>query len=436
MTTIFNKIWFLIKVTFIILSESFIYFVFKNKDKFVANITYKLADVNILYVKIFQAVALNNKLIDEKTNNYLLKYTDNAPYKNEDVDYNTLQKIITDENLHSDNNLKPINSGMISLVFKFLKKETNEEIVIKIKRNNIDEVLKEAVDNLLFFVYLLSYIPIIQQYEIPTTISENIDIIRNQTDFIQEIENMLTIKNNCKRLNYIEIPAVYKNVTEKYNNVIMMQFIKGEKIENLPSEDFYDFSILLHKFVFITLFVNGVTHGDLHSGNILFINNNNSKKIGIIDFGILYKTDKNFNDSIFDFCTEIFTKPSREVAIKVLKNGFFEPHNIVDKISKDDYEILINLVCVFIDDILHKSKEANQVKIYEFLFNLNKYVQEKKLDVYGIRMSNEFIKLQMFFAMYQGIILKLTDDDCMITANKVINELYGSMLTILNPTDN
>lgn len=436
MTTIFNKIWFLIKVTFIILSESCIYFVFKNKDKFVANITDKLAGVNILYVKIFQAVALNNKLIDEKTNNYLLKYTDNAPYKNEDIDYNTLHKLIADENLHGETELIPINSGMISLVFKFLKKETNEEIVIKIKRNNIDQILEEAVDNLLFFVYLLSYISIIQQYEIPKTVSKNIEIVRNQTDFIQEIENMRIIKNNCKRLNYIEIPAVYKNITEKYKNVIMMQFIKGEKIENLPSEDFYDFSILLHKFVFITLFVNGVTHGDMHSGNILFINNDNNKKIGIIDFGILYKTNKSFNDSIFDFCTEIFTKPSREVAIKVLKNGFFEPHNIVDKISKDDYEILINLISVFIDDILHKSKEANQVKIYEFLFHLNKYVQEKKLDVYGIRMSDEFIKLQMFLAMYQGIILKLTGDDYMITANKVINELYGSMLTILNPLDN
>jgi predicted unusual protein kinase regulating ubiquinone biosynthesis (AarF/ABC1/UbiB family) len=430
MTSVWNNILFLIRVSLIILSEGFLYIIFKNKEKFIINISDKLAKINILYVKIFQAFALNNKLIDEKTNNYLLKYTDNAPWIHSDIDYITLFKISNEYNLKIENCFAPINSGMISLVFKAINNNTKQTIIIKIKRNNIEIILEEAIDNLLFFIYLLSYIPIIQKYEIPDSVSKNIEIIRTQTNFNKEIENMRTIKSNCKRLKYVVIPDVYKEVTYKYNNVIMMEFINGQKIGNVSKEDYYDFSILLHKFVFITLFINGVTHGDLHSGNILFIKDEeNVKKIGLIDFGILYKTDKKFNETIFDFCTGIFTKSPQDVSLRILNNGFFEPPDIIDKIPKKDGEHLIKLISIFINDILHKSKEANQIKIYEFLFNLNNYVSENKLDSCGIKMSDEFLKLQMFLAMYQGIVLKLSDDDFMSTVNKVITELYGSTLT-------
>ena len=113
------------------------YFIIKDKEAFIKNITLKLSKINILYVKIFQAIALNNNFIDEKSNNYFLKYTDNAPYVTSDIDYKTLFKLIKEYNLKMENNYSPINSGMISLVFKATKLNTNETIIIKMKRNNM-----------------------------------------------------------------------------------------------------------------------------------------------------------------------------------------------------------------------------------------------------------------------------------------------------------
>jgi predicted unusual protein kinase regulating ubiquinone biosynthesis (AarF/ABC1/UbiB family) len=441
MTNIFNNILFVINTSWIIFSETVKYYIFYDKISYINNITNRFSKLNILSVKIFQAIALNNNLIDEFTNNYLLKYTDNAPYTADDIDNETLINLENQYNLKFENGARftPINSGMISLVFKATKMDTNKDVIIKLKRNNIEKKLDNAIENLLFIVYLLSYFPIFQRYEVSASISKNIGLIRCQTDFNQEIKNMTLIKKNCKRLNYIIIPDVYKEVTEKYKNVIMMDFIHGEKVDKVSKEDYYEFAYKLNKFVFITLLIHGVTHGDLHSGNILFIKEKNEKlsnkdniKIGLIDFGILYETSKQFNETLFDFCTEIFTKKAENVAVRILKNGFFDPPDILTKLSVLEKEYIISEITKFINTILTDPINANQKKIYEFLFNLNNFVIENDLEKYGLKLNDEFIKLQMFIAMYQGISMKLTGSDYIDVVNKVINELYISTMTLLD----
>ena len=62
---------FLINVFFIISTETIYYVIFKDFSNLIDKLATKLSSINILYVKFFQAFALNNKLIDEKLNNYL-----------------------------------------------------------------------------------------------------------------------------------------------------------------------------------------------------------------------------------------------------------------------------------------------------------------------------------------------------------------------------
>ena len=46
----------------------------------------------------------------------------------------------------------PMNSGMISLVFRAKRRIDNSNVIVKLKRKNIEYKLKEAIDNLLFFI--------------------------------------------------------------------------------------------------------------------------------------------------------------------------------------------------------------------------------------------------------------------------------------------
>ena len=157
---IVKQLWFLFKV-FYIFSSEYLYLVFhSDKPKFIDRLTYRLASVNILYVKIFQAISLNNSLIDEKINNTLLKFTDNAPWTQDDIDVDTLNSLKEDQQLVlCDGVYHPINSGMISLVFKATRISDDSNVIIKIKRRMIERKLEDAIDNLMFLMYILSFSP-------------------------------------------------------------------------------------------------------------------------------------------------------------------------------------------------------------------------------------------------------------------------------------
>ena len=77
---------FLLNAFFIFITEALIYAIFRDYSFFIDRLSIRLASINMLYVKIFQAFALNNSLIDDKTNNNLLKFTDNAPWTYSDID--------------------------------------------------------------------------------------------------------------------------------------------------------------------------------------------------------------------------------------------------------------------------------------------------------------------------------------------------------------
>ena len=171
MLKIFKNILFVLKFLHIVGEELILYAVFRDYSSFVDRLTLRLADINILYVKLFQAFALNNSLIDEDTNRKLLEFTDKAPWDYSDVKLGCLVEIAEKYDLYLKPGYEiPINAGMISLVFKAYKNDNRgEPVIIKMKRHNIQERLNDAIDNFMFFVYLLSFIPSVNKSGIKPT---------------------------------------------------------------------------------------------------------------------------------------------------------------------------------------------------------------------------------------------------------------------------
>jgi predicted unusual protein kinase regulating ubiquinone biosynthesis (AarF/ABC1/UbiB family) len=421
---VFNAFW-------IILTECFLFCLFRNFESFIDRLTGKLAKINILYVKIFQAFALNNSLIDDKLNNKLLRFTDNAPWTYEDIDHYMLYKIEDEYNLILKDGFEPINSGMISLVFKAYRSKTDEVVIIKIKRIDIEKNLNEAIENLLFFVYLLSFFPYIQKYNISELINKNIGLIKSQTNFEKEVQNMEKMTNNCKHLRYVKIPKVYTEVTQKYPNIIVMEYMVGVTINKIKEEDYEPFARQVMKFGFVTTLIHGVCHGDLHCGNILFIKDENDAnyphKIIVLDFGIIYEIDESFRHEIFGI-TETFKVTSDELAHKLLYSGLIEPIEIIKQLPKNHHDNLIKIFSNIVSETLNNSKEANQLKIYKFLSIFNSYMIDNNLFDCGLSLSNNFVKTQMSIAMAHGVTFTLCKDDFVALSDNVINELFHTKL--------
>lgn len=435
MYNILKEIYFIIKLVYIISSECVMYFIYKDYSCFIDNLTYRLASINVLCVKIFQAIALNNNLIDDKTNNKLLKFTDNAPWSFSDIRLEELIEITDKYDIILTKGYeRPINAGMISLIFKGYSKHFNKTVIIKLKRKNIEQQLDSAISNIQTFMYFLSFIPFIKNYELTEIVDKNISVIRLQTNFKQEVDNMLLISNNCINLKYVKIPEVYKEVTNEYPDCIMMEYIDGIRINEIKEEDYDIFARLIMKFGFVTALIHGVAHGDLHSGNIIFIkddtqNPKNKYKIGIIDFGIICVIDENYKNLLFDILSEIFDRPVRETAMLSFRFGINDV-KIIDKLPQIHYNNIINFITDFITEAVCNSKKANQIQIYNCLSKLKTCFDSPEIRKFGIKLNDNFIKLQLVLAMSHGVTLTLCKYDFMTFADDIINELFHTKLFI------
>jgi hypothetical protein len=198
------------------------------------------------------------------------------------IDTDLFNEIIKDYYLTPENDKIPINSGMISLVYK-MRTIDNEVVVVKMKRKNIDEKLDDAIEKLLFFIKLLSFIPQFNTLDIPNVIKKNINLLRQQLDFGEEVKNTKEMAENCKNLKYIKIPKVHEYATKEYPSIIIMDYIKGVHISKLDERDYDEYAKLVLKYGFVSIINDSVTHGDLHAGNIM-IDRTTGNPV-FIDFG-------------------------------------------------------------------------------------------------------------------------------------------------------
>lgn len=430
---------FLLQTSWIFLTEIGWYFFTRNYELFITRFTRRLASNNILYVKVFQSLALNNSIISEKMNNELLKFADNAPFTKEDIDYDTLLQLSMDYDIVFKNSFdEPINSGMISLVYlatyNCMTNNTNNtnNIVIKIKRKNIEQKLEKGIDNLLFFVNLLKILPFFNNYKISETIQNNINVIKDQTNFDKEIINIKRMQNNCKNLDYAKIPIVYEKINNDYPNVIAMEHIVGKKLNELDKEDYLDFAKQVIKFGVVTTLIHGFSHGDFHFGNILFIkdydktNNSPIYKLGIIDYGIMTEIGEPFKSNLLICLISVFQDSSTSFFDKFVNSGIFEPHIIKNIMPEKIYNNLIESNLPFVDKFVH-SKKLNQLFFHEIIKFLLGFLNSN-LPKYGIRLSDNFIKLQLSLAMANGVTFALCQEKTMEITNDVVNELFHADL--------
>ena len=206
------------------------------------------------------------------------------------------------------------------------------------------------------------------------------------------------------------------------------------KINEIAKEDYDAFAKQVMKFGFVTTIVHGVTHGDLHSGNILFIKDDADEKyphkIGVIDFGIIYELEPDYKAFVFDVLTQMFTMPPREMTLKLLNSNIIEPVGILSQIPREDYENIVKFTTDIIDESVNSAKKANQIQLYKFLHQFNEYLGNSKLADIGIRPSDNMVKTQLVLAMSHGITLTLCKEDFVTLADKVVNELFHTDMII------
>ena len=119
---------------------------------------------------------------------------------------------------------------------------------------------------------------------VPISINDFFGQFEQQINFVNEGNNMLKFYDKYENNNLYKIPKLVK-VSE---NILIMEYIKGESIENmeLSNIEYSKYNLMIYIFIQHNLIMNNFNHGDLHNYNWKVTEN---KKIVIYDFGLCWK---------------------------------------------------------------------------------------------------------------------------------------------------
>ena len=213
-----------------------------------------------------------------------------------------------------------------------------------------------------------------------------------------------------------------------------MEFIDGKSISKIDQADYLDYAKVIMKFVFVTTFLYGKIHGDLHSGNILFIkdsnkNNSNKYKLGILDFGIIYEINSDTKSGIYDIISNLQSVSSKELSNIILNSSIIEPLSHIKQLDKENYDYMVSIISEFANKSVNINDNINQFEVFQFLNDLNAYIDkinsDQKQEQVKIKPSDDFVKIQLLFGMLHGVVLKLCDGKYVQLANEVLNELFN-----------
>jgi predicted unusual protein kinase regulating ubiquinone biosynthesis (AarF/ABC1/UbiB family) len=342
-----------------------------------------------LFIKIGQNIANKNN-IDPLLKNKLIKLqSNNYHYENASAaDIKAVPHLNSIEE-------KPIASGSIATIFKGVYK--NKACIIKVTHKNIK---KNTIISLNLFEGLrhrLASFDLLNLFNQLVDIKQTYIEVLNQTNLINEVDNLNEIQNNFKDRPFTS-SVVFPEVYYYDENIIIESFEDGldivEVVEKYP--DYKEESSHLIHCVFYKMFFDNCIHADMHFSNIRFRIDNEKVKIILYDFGLVSRIS-----DIDDY----------KYFINVYKKNMFIPDtskfiDMIKRFNKNDKADLkqFELDCKQYCDIYSINNQISSLEngVRDNNYNSTTFVIKKTLEI-GIK--NKLMISDYTFNICNGFIL-------------------------------
>jgi ubiquinone biosynthesis protein len=367
----------ILSISFFLGMEFIKYFMcIQSYETSVINTCNYLSKKNVIYAKILQwdlyKLFNNNQVI----NDYLKIFNNNVPYNKDDIDIDLINKIkqhASDQNkvltIYGD---KPINSGTIALVFKGTLDD--KPIAIKILRKNIYNQIEIGINNTINIIHIFNFISsffIKQNDTILNCIKSNKILLLQQTNLLDEINNVEIFKEIISLYEDMTIPYIYRTFTTDISkDIIVMDFIEGQSLnnKNISENLMVKYRNIIITFILNMYTVHTIIHCDLHIGNIIITNDN---KVCLIDFGLVITLDKKDKKNIIDLFFSIKNKNIDRFASSL--------SNIM-VIGKKDIDV-VKKIYASSESALHKTFKSFIKNKFEAKLLFNAFQEISKLDI-------------------------------------------------------
>jgi ubiquinone biosynthesis protein len=301
-----------------------------------------------VYVKFGQMLSTRRDLMPIDMVNELTKLQDKVP----PFDSNAAQAIVRQalglkhlDELFSEFNHEPLASASVAQVHAAKLKLDNKDVVVKVLRPNIKQIIEDDVDLLVSIATLVqTWLPDGKRLRPVEVVKEYKRTILDELDLLREAANGMQIKRNFEGSESLYVPHVYSDHCRK--NVIVMERIYGipvSDIEALAAQN-TNLKLLAERGVevfFTQVFRDSFFHADMHPGNIFvsYEHPENPQYIGI-DYGIVGTLNKHDKRYLAENFIAFFNRNYRKVAELHVDSGWVPANTNIN-----DFEMAIRTVC-------------------------------------------------------------------------------------------
>lgn len=329
-----------------------------------------IEDLGPTFIKLGQIASSREDLIPKEYCKELSKLKSSV----KEVDFSNTKKILEKEYNKDINqifkkiNEKPIGSASIAQVYEGYLLD-GSKVAIKVKRENIDELMKLDTNLLKKAISILHLNKLIGNIiDLESVIDEMYEISKEEMNFNIERNHMQEFFEYNKDIVYLKNIKTYDKLSTE--NVLVMEYVDGYNINEQQKliEEGYDLKEIALKLSdnYIKQAIDdGFYHADPHSDNIKI----KDGKIVYLDYGMMGRLSK-YNRGLLEKCIQA-----------IIKNDISEIAHILvsfdTKKSPVDYMKLKSDIKLVLDK--NKQTEIKSINIKTFASDMLSLLQENSI---------------------------------------------------------
>ncbi|MCP3177087.1 MAG: ABC1 kinase family protein [Desulfuromonadales bacterium] len=303
------------------------------------------------------------------------------------------------DELFSSFSVVPLASASISQVHR-ARLTTGEEVVLKVRRPRIEQVVDTDLDILMGLAYLVEkHLPSGELYDPTGIVKEFRRTIYREMDFAREGRTIDRFAANFADDPTVHVPQVFWDFTGE--SVLAMEYVDGIKVSHFDKlrQEGHDLRAIARHgadAILKQVLVHGLFHGDPHPGNIYILDKD---RVCFLDYGMVGRLDDSLKYQLVELLVAVLKRDVDRIINMLLYSGELTDESNIRDLRRDLAE--------FIDDYYEiPLQEINAGKL------LSEFVEI--LSHNRIKFRSDLILLAKALVTIEGIGRQLDPDFNMI----------------------
>ena len=364
----------------------------KDQVKFGAWTREQIIELGPTFIKLGQIASSRVDLYPLEFTRELESLQDDVPPINRDTIIDMIETHVN-SGTFSYFDHEPFKSASIGQVHKATL-QNGEEVVVKLRRPKIYEIMKSDTDNIKQIVSFLEKVGIDTGTNTGYVLDESIDYLLAETDYEQETKNAKKFRKSLKKIDWMKIPKVHEKLCTP--DMIVMEYVPSEKLYDITDPKVNRKKVceaLINSYVIQTM-DKGFFHADPHPGNLGF---SSDGKLVFYDFGLVIEISDEMRQGFNELFIHIINRDTKGIVDVLIRLEVILPTTS----DTSDIELFFKTTLNYLETLDGKNIK-NEILNDD---NLLKLAQEKPFII-----PTAFVYLAKTFSTIEGTCVKLDPD--------------------------